>query len=76
MLNLDELNEELMIQEGVFAERIQNEALEEGYVHATCGDFVQLVREYGAPYILTLLDGKTRDLLADAILGYVDDGVH
>lgn len=71
MFNLEELNEELQVQEGLHHERIQNEALEEGFVHATCRDFVELIREYGAPYILSLLDKNTRTSIADEVLGYV-----
>jgi hypothetical protein len=73
MFNLDELHEDLLVQEGDYQERVQNEALEEAYLHHTLKEFEALIDEYGAPFILKGLGTKYKAALAEQICGYTYD---
>ena len=65
MNELVELKDDLLVEEGHYLERIQSEALEEGWVHATVRDFESILQEYGAGYVIRLLsDGAKRELLS------------
>ena len=55
MSDLEELKDDLLVEEGHYLERLQSEALEEGWVYATVRDFESLIKEYGISYIYELL---------------------
>jgi hypothetical protein len=62
---VQELNDDLLVEEGHYLERIQSEALEEGWVHTTIRDFESILKEYGTSYVIRLLsDGTKRALLS------------
>lgn len=55
MNEIVELKDDLLVEEGHYLERLQSEALEEGWVYATVRDFESLIKEYGISYIYELL---------------------
>jgi hypothetical protein len=59
MFNIEELKDDLLVEEGHYLERIQNEALEEGFLYATIRDIESLIKEYGVGYVGSLFDKET-----------------
>ena len=68
MNEIIELKDDLLVEEGHYLERIQSEALEEGWVYATIRDFESIVQEYGAGYALRLLSDATRQTLCKTLV--------
>ena len=62
---IQELNDDLLVEEGHYLERIQSEALEEGWVYSTVRDFEAILKEYGSSYVIRLLsNGSKNELLS------------
>jgi hypothetical protein len=57
---VQELNDDLLVEEGHYLERIQSEALEEGFLYATIRDFESLAKEYGIGEICNRLSPSTK----------------
>jgi len=68
MNDLNELKEDLLVEEGYYLERIQSEALEEGWVYATIRDFEAILQEYGPSYVIRLLDNGTKEELLRSLV--------
>lgn len=68
MNEIVELKDDLLVEEGHYLERIQSEALEEGWVYATVRDFESILQEYDARYIVSLLCSKARETLINTLL--------
>jgi hypothetical protein len=60
---VQELKDDLLVEEGHYLERIQSEALEEGWVFSTLRDFESILKEYGIEYILRCLSTETKEKL-------------
>ena len=67
MNEIIELKDDLLVEEGHYLERIQSEALEEGWVISTIRDFESILQEYGASYTLRLLSDGTRRIIQQAL---------
>lgn len=68
MNDIIELKDDLLVEEGHYLERIQSEALEEGWVHATVRDFESILQEYDVGYIISLLNPKTKESMVNSLL--------
>lgn len=68
MNEIVELKDDLLVEEGHYLERIQSEALEEGWVYATIRDFESILQEYDVGYIISLLNPRTKESLVNSLL--------
>jgi hypothetical protein len=60
---VQELKDDLLVEEGHYLDRIQSEALEEGWVLSTLRDFESILQEYGTEYVLRCLNQQTKEKL-------------
>ena len=63
MNEIVELKDDLLVEEGHYLEKIQNEALEEGWVYSTLRDFESILQEYGSEYVIRLLNSGAKEAL-------------
>lgn len=63
MNDIIELKDDLLVEEGHYLERIQSEALEEGWAIQTCSDFDSIIKEYGIGFVIPYLSKETRSKL-------------
>lgn len=68
MNDIIELKDDLLVEEGHYLERIQSEALEEGWVFASLRDFESILQEYGSDYVIRLLSDGCKKLLRQALV--------
>lgn len=55
MNEIMELKDDLLVEEGHYLEKIQEEALEEAFLYHTVRDFDSLLQELGAEFVIPLL---------------------
>lgn len=63
MDQVQELNDDLLVEEGHYLERLQSEALEEGWVYSSIRDFESILKEYGTEYVARRLSDRTKEAL-------------
>lgn len=68
MNEIIELKDDLLVEEGHYLERLQSEALEEGWVHATVRDLESIIQEYGASYVVRLFSTRTKERLLQTLV--------
>mgnify|MGYP000866608919 CR=1 len=68
MNDIIELKDDLLVEEGHYLERIQSEALEEGWVISTIRDFEAIIQEYGIDYVVRLLSSQTKETFSNMLL--------
>ena len=68
MNEIIELKDDLLVEEGHYLERIQSEALEEGWIYHSIRDFESILEEYGPDYVIRLLSDGTRQALHSALV--------
>lgn len=70
MFSVEELRDEMLVNEGHYLEKIQNEALEEGYLHHTISEFEDLIKEYGVGFVVQKLSEQTKSSIFECLAGY------
>lgn len=68
MNEIIELKDDLLVEEGHYLERIQSEALEEGWVYSSIRDFESILEEYGSDYVIRLLSDGTKKTLQQSLV--------
>ena len=68
MNEIIELKDDLLVEEGHYLERIQSEALEEGWVYHSIRDFESILKEYGPDYVIRLLSDGTKKTLQQSLV--------
>ena len=68
MNEIIELKDDLLVEEGRYLERIQSEALEEGWTIHTIRDFESIIEDYGIDYVISCLSPRAKETLSRSLV--------